>query len=226
MLGDGHIGLDLEAADNGGLEAFGRRFHLVQHAIDAVADAKSLRQRLEMNIRGAHFEGLDDERIDQLDERRIRFDHRAVARRRRFHLDMLAREVLDYLFVPGIGRDSPALPIILRQRPLDVRFRRDLEVDVHVQQVCETVDGVQVRGVGQGNCQAVLVLEDGHDPIFSGDVARDGGNDVIVNLQVREVNDFGAEMGGLGLRHVCRADQFVRQHEIDQSDACGLGFRS
>src|SRR5437016_4370444 len=78
MLRDGHIRLNLEPADDRGLQAFGWRLDLVKHAVDAVTDAESFGQRLEMNIRGPHFESLDDERIDQLDEWGVGLDGTAI----------------------------------------------------------------------------------------------------------------------------------------------------
>ena len=62
VLGDGHVGLDLQAADDGGLQPFGWGFDLVQHAVNPVAHAEHLRQRLQVNVRSAHLERLDDDR--------------------------------------------------------------------------------------------------------------------------------------------------------------------
>ena len=49
------------------------------------------------------------------------------------------------------------------------------------------------------------LFEDGDDAVFSGDVAGNDGDDVVGNLESGQVDDFGAEMGGLGLGDVRRA---------------------
>ena len=97
--------------------------------------------------------------------------------------------------------------------------------DLHVQQVRQAVDGVEVGRIGDGNRKAVVMLVDRHDAVLSGDVAGDRGDDVIGDLQLVEVDDFGAEMGGLGLGDVGRADDFVGQHQVHQAHPGGLPLR-
>src|SRR5262249_41115000 len=46
---DGHVRLDLEAADDGRLQSFGRRLHFVQHAVNAIANAKNFGEWFEMD---------------------------------------------------------------------------------------------------------------------------------------------------------------------------------
>ena len=52
-LGDVDVGHDLQAADHAGLDALGRAHHLVQHAVDAVADAQVVLGRLDVDVRRA-----------------------------------------------------------------------------------------------------------------------------------------------------------------------------
>ena len=50
LLGDVHLGHDLDAADDVRLKVFRRAFHFAERAVDAVADAEFLLHRLQMNI--------------------------------------------------------------------------------------------------------------------------------------------------------------------------------
>ena len=132
-----------------------------------------------MNVRRAHLEGFDNQRIDQLDQRGVSFHHRAVIRASRPDLDVLLGKLLDGLGQLWIRRAAAFFAIVSAERRLDVRLGSDLQIDLHPQQVGETVDGIEVGRIRQRDRQRAIVLIDGHDPIFSGDVPRDGGDDLI-----------------------------------------------
>ena len=65
---------------------------------------------------------------------------------------------------------------------------------------------------------------DWNDPIFFCDVPRDGGDDLVADFELAQIDDFGAEMGSLGLGDIGWANDFVSQHQIDHTDARGLGL--
>ena len=50
---------DLEPADNGRLQALGRRLHFLQHAVNAKPDAEFFIERLQMNVARARAMRLD-----------------------------------------------------------------------------------------------------------------------------------------------------------------------
>src|SRR5204862_6462750 len=105
--------------------------------------------------------------------------------------------------------------VVFAEGGFDVRLGGHLEVDVHVEQVAEAIDSIEVGRVGQRDGEAVFVAKDGDDAVFAGGVARDEGDDVIRDLDVVKVNDFRAEVGGLGLGDVRRANELIGQHQID-----------
>ena len=49
----------------------GRRLHLVQHAVDAVADAQLVLERLDVDVRRARLDGAADQLVDEADHRRL-----------------------------------------------------------------------------------------------------------------------------------------------------------
>ena len=70
-LGDVELGHQLEAGDDGGLQ-FARRMLLAEeHAVDAVADAEFLLERLDVDVAGALLDGVGDHGVDQADDRRF-----------------------------------------------------------------------------------------------------------------------------------------------------------
>ena len=114
--------------------------------------------------------------------------------------------------------------VIFVQRRLDVRLRRHAQFDFRVEQMMQRINRVQVGRVGDGDGDFAFGFENGDDAIFFGDVARDDGDDVVVHLEVAEMDDFRAELRGLGLRHVRRADGLVGQQQFDHAHAGGVGF--
>jgi hypothetical protein len=70
-LGDVEVREDLEAGDQRRLH-LGRRPHdLLEHAVDAVADADVLLVALEVDVGGAAGDGVVEDAVDQLDDRRL-----------------------------------------------------------------------------------------------------------------------------------------------------------
>ena len=61
LLGERDFRHELEAGDNRRLEALGRPFHLLQHAVDAETDAETFLERLEVDVRRLATDGVDDE---------------------------------------------------------------------------------------------------------------------------------------------------------------------
>ena len=90
----------------------------------------------------------------------------------------------------------------------------------------QRINRVQVGRVGDGDGDLVFIFEDGDDAVFSCDVTRDDGNDLVFNFHAAELDDFRAELRGLGLRHVRRADDVVGQQQIHHAHAGGLGLRA
>ena len=70
LLGDVEVGHDLDAGDDRALEAvqLRRHVHLVQHAVDAVADAQLRLLRLDVDVRRALAIGLGDDPVHELDD--------------------------------------------------------------------------------------------------------------------------------------------------------------
>ncbi len=64
-LGDVEIGHDLEPADDRRREMRRRRRRGLQHAVDAIADAQPIGERLEMHVGGARLERFENEQIHQ-----------------------------------------------------------------------------------------------------------------------------------------------------------------
>jgi len=222
MLGDGHVGLYFQAGNDGRLQTLGRRLHFLHHAVNAVAQPEFFRQWFQVDVRCAQLEGVYDDLIYQPNERRVRVHRPAVVSQSGDdgRVNFALREIQNGL----VNGRVAAAAVIAAKRGLDVRLRRHAQFDFRVEQMRQRVNGVQVGRVGNGNGDLALGFEDGNDAVFFGDVARNDGNDVVGNLYSSQLNNFRAELRGLGLGHVRRANELVGQHQIHHAHARSLGF--
>ena len=207
MFRDDHARLNFQTRDDRRLQAFRRRLHFLHHAVNAVAQTKFFLQRFEVNVRRAQLKCVYDNLIHQADERGIRLDFAHFINLR--DVDIFFCQLLHDIFEDAFVHGFFFAAVILRERRLDVRLRRDAQFDFRIQQMRQRINRVEIRRVGNGHGHFAFIFENGNDAIFFGDVARDDGDDVVINLHVREVNNFRAELRGLRLRHVAGANDFV-----------------
>ena len=71
-LGDVHVAHDLQSGDDRRLHLLGCRRHLLQHAVDAEADADIALARLDVDVRCVVRDRLVEQQVDVPHERRVR----------------------------------------------------------------------------------------------------------------------------------------------------------
>ena len=73
FLGDVEMAENLHARNDGRLEPLELRGHghLLQHAVNAVADAEFVLERLEVDVRRAQFDGVGQDLVDEPDDRGV-----------------------------------------------------------------------------------------------------------------------------------------------------------
>ena len=71
-LGDVEVRHDLDPRNDRRGQAPRRRFHFVQHAVDAVTDDQPVLERLDVDVRRAHLERVGDQKRHQPDHRGLR----------------------------------------------------------------------------------------------------------------------------------------------------------
>ena len=102
MLRDDHVRLDFQARNDGGLQAFRRRLHFLHHTVNAITQAESLFQRLQVDVRRAQLERVHDELVHQPDERRIAIHIRAVVGWLGDVIHLVHRQFLDHVLERAI----------------------------------------------------------------------------------------------------------------------------
>src|SRR5581483_2299039 len=225
LLHDGHVGLNLEPLEDGCLKALGRALHLLHDTVNAVADAKLLGQRLEVNVRSAQLERVEDQLIHQFDHGRVSVHFPAVISAEDGNGHFGFRQLLDripHAIVLRLGNLFAA--VILIEGVLDVFLAGDLQFDVRVEEVVQAVDRVEIGRIADGHSDGAADLGNGNGAVFLGDVAADDVDDVIAELEFAEIDDFSAEVRGFGLGNVSLADVFVGDEEVDDSDTGCTGL--
>ena len=143
-LGDVELREHLQARRHAGGEPLRDPLHLVQDAVDAEADDERVVLRVEVDVAGAVLGGLEDDRVDQADERRVRD---AVV-----GLEVVARPRL-VLEVELVLDERGALPasrgaLDPAQLELDVLARRDADLERVARREAQLVDRLDVGRVG------------------------------------------------------------------------------
>jgi hypothetical protein len=177
-----------------------------------------------MNVRRAQFEGVHDDLVHQPDERRVRIDRAAVViNLDRF--DFALRQFLDHVLEAAVLHSLfLRAAVILVQRGFNVLLRRHFRVNFRAQQMRQRINRVDVRRIGDGDDDLVFGFENRNDAVFFCDVARDDGDDFVLDSHSAKLDDFRAELRRLGLRHVRRADDFVGDKKIHHAHAGSLSL--
>ena len=73
LLGDVQVAENLDARHDGRLEALDlrRHRHVLQHAVNAVADAELVLERLEVDVRGPQLDRVPQDLVDEADDRGV-----------------------------------------------------------------------------------------------------------------------------------------------------------
>ena len=153
-LGDVEARHDLDARDHRGSHALGRRFDVVQHAVDAIAHRQPILERLDVDVGGAHVERVGDEEADEADDRRfggqvLQLLHVGVERE---FVDARL-DVADHLALRRLA--GPVEPL---QRGVELGRDRDHRPHRAPGDHLERADGVRVGRIGHRQRDFVVVL--------------------------------------------------------------------
>jgi hypothetical protein len=197
---DAHVGHDLDPADQRRLQLLGRVGHDVQHTVDAVPQAHALLQRLEVNIAGPEAMRLEDHEIDEADDVRVvgffGFLTLAFLTNHEVVTGILADEAVHHLggvaVIPADGEG-------------DLVGRSHDGIDLVAQLLAQRVDGVEIKGIGQGDPQMTAIERDGHDAQAMSEVTRHGCHH-IVGKRVDAWDEVEARFRRRGAEDIQRGD--------------------
>ena len=148
-LGDVEIRHDLDARDDRQRQVPGRRGHLVERAVHAVADLEFVLERLEMDVAGPVLDGLVEDQIHVAD------DGRGVGLGLdvlQFRLALLAVfERLRRPVPPGFHSGSRRPRRRLLDQRLDLLDGRDDDLDGLAQGEAQILGDLRIEGIGEAD---------------------------------------------------------------------------
>jgi hypothetical protein len=178
LLGDVQLGHDLHAADDRGVVLARDRLHGgLEHAVDAVLDHHLGVPGLDVDVRGAPVQGVEDRGVHELD------DGRGVGLDLVHGQDLLAAlVVVEDLELEGLGGllQDPLGPLAPFQRVLDRGRRPHRRLDGGLEDEGQLVHHRDVGGVGHDQHQAPVVAPVGQEVVAEHQVRGDGLQDVGV----------------------------------------------
>ena len=176
-LDDVHVGHDLDSADEFRAGRIGQAEHLPQRPIDPVADADLALGGLDVDVRRPVAQGLGDDLVDQLDDRRL-------VRRADDGVDLLLGgvglpELLDALV--AVRQHA----IVGVERRHHVVGRREVDVDVFDVEPGQRLTHGLARAVGDGDVEYAVGQAQRHDAEPAGHLFADEASASAVGRTVR-----------------------------------------
>ncbi len=198
-LGNVELAHDLDAAEDGGVVLAGDGRHgFLEHAVDAVLDVEGVVVGLDVDVGGAALESGEDGGIDQADDGAdVFFAGQLLDGDVFVGLVFVASEDVEGEAFAGFVEDALRLLGFLEQVG-DLRERGDAGDDAVAEQAGDFVEHHEARGIADGDDQGVGLLLDGHEVVAEHQLDGDGAQKVVLNLEVFEVNEFGAIAGSQG----------------------------
>ncbi len=177
-------GHDLDAADDGGVQALRVVLNIDQHAVHAVADADVFFQGLDVNVRSFALEGFHQHVGDELDDGRI----------------IVAGCFTD---LTGCFENPSAhdgfIPIEIRLKRLDQCRSGAVEFQIRLQHVRKGIEGLKIVGIGHDDLQCCAVGSERRDFVFECDLEADESFQSAVGFETMQVHVFHPGTHGDGL---------------------------
>ena len=225
-LGDVQIAHDLDSRGEGHLHVLGRRRHVHQRTVNAIAQADGLLEGLDVDIARAVFDGLHDDKIGQLNDGRLFrrggqlveiYFLRHFARNlqrvlvRFFLRPRLALGILDDVF----HRVADGVQVV--QLVEDGPFRGDHRHHVQPGEPFHVVERQDVQRVGHRQKQFVVQPRDGQHFMVGGHFARDQAGDFLGNADADQIDGGHVQHAAHGDDHVDFADIGFLQNQLEQA---------
>ena len=204
LLGDVELRHDLDAADDRGVMALVDRLErFVEHAVDAVLDDHLVVARLDVDVRGAALDGVEDDGVDQLDDRRRLLLRDRVDRQRLFALFVLADELHAEAFGGFVEHALRRLRLL--QLVADRGGRGHLDLQRRAEEQLQLVELEHVGRIADHDGDVPVLAPLRQELVADHQVERDVAEELVIDLEVLQVDEREAVLLG----HALRARRFA-----------------
>ncbi len=168
-FGDVHLGQNLDAREQGPQQPAGGAVALDQHAVDAVADADPVLERLDVDVRGPQLNRLGNQQLHQPDDRGAGFVDDFVAGGR----FLLGFGEVDRRVGEFLQHRVGALVLHLAVMPVDglqdAFPRGQGDFDLAIQNEPQFLERIEIVRVADDHPQRAVLLGHRQNGIFAGD---------------------------------------------------------
>ena len=223
-LGDVHLRQHLEAGRDRVGQPLGDPLHLLENAVDAEADEQDILLRLDMDVAGAVFGRLVDDRVDEPDDRGVRDS--VLGLEIILLVDDLELVVVDLR--AGFGLAGPAEALQLREQLV---LRRDAELEAQPRRHPQLVDARNIAGIDDRDPKhaSLDLVRERPGPVEHGqrDLLDRVGRDLLVaEIDERHVVALCSRAGDALGRSQALVDDRLRQRAAPGPAArCGQAIR-
>jgi hypothetical protein len=225
-LGDVELRENLDTRRERGFHLERRAHDLEQRTVHPVAHSDFVLERLDVDVAGAPLHRVDQETVDQLDDRRV-FDLRLGDRLLFLLLDDLdvfagglhvLEERLQLLLAVGV--------VLLDQRAEGV-FAREHREQVEPGDELEVFQQAEIGGIGHGDREGASLALERQDDALRGHVGRHQLEDPRIHLEAGEIHGRHPVLPGQHLGDLQLGDHAELRQDVAQAMLGGLllGFR-
>ena len=173
--------------DRGVMALVDRIERLVEHAVDAVLDHHLVVAGLDVNVRGAALDGVEDDRVDELDDRRRVLLRDRVDRERLFAVLVLADELHAEAFGGFVEHALGRLRLL--QLVADRRRRGDLHLQRRAEEQLQLVELEHVRRIADHDRDVAVLAMLGQELVADHQLQRDVAEELVIALEVLQVDE-------------------------------------
>ena len=168
------------------------RHGFLEDAVDAVLDVERVVVGLDVDVGGATLERGEDGGVDQADDGADVFIAGQLFDGDVFvGIAVIAGDDVEGEAFAGFVEDALRLFGLLEQVG-DLRERGDARDDAVAKEAGDFVEHHEARGIADRDDEHIGLLFDGHEVVAEHQFHRNGAEEVVLDLEVFEINKFGA----------------------------------
>ncbi|MCY1413758.1 hypothetical protein D9M71_291950 [compost metagenome] len=215
LLGDVQAGHDLQAHDQRRDDAGFLDQLLVEHAVDALAQAQDLLVRLDVDVRGLHLHSVLEQHLQQAHHRGV-----AVVEAEAAEVEVALLQALVEL--AGQLGDLVGAPVEAVEVVEQLALAHHRRLERLAQQAAQLVEGVEIERIAHADQQAVALLDQQDGAEAPRQRLGQALHQCLVELELAQVDVGNVELARQRLEQLLLADEAHVDHRAAELGAAAL----